>query len=344
MSKTTIEWTDLTWNPGIYGCSKVSPACTNCYAMGMARRLRDMGKSGYMSVGGAPDVVTDDGEWTGVVRTDPPASVEESAIRALPKRKPARVFVTSMADLFHADVPVAFLDAVFAAMATRPHLTFQVLTKRTSRMAEYAENMGIRGLAWPANVWAGTTVEDQTRADGRVPFLLRVPAKVRFLSMEPLLGPVDLSQWRPRFDHCPEEREFEETPEHLRAFDIEGGCQGCPGTGIGDCVAVMTSGIGWVIAGGESGAHARPSHPDWFRALRDQCVAAGVPFHFKQWGEWAPIPPDRGGIMRTVSSEGVAAYGAGAPMNRCGRPAAGRLLDGREWNEFPNTNQQDLTP
>ena len=253
---TSIEWTDRTLNPGVYGCQIASPACQHCYAAALAHRLQRMGQPAYGGLTEKRDGIV---RWTGEVRVDYDAIAPTFA--KLPRSKPTRVFVTSMADLFHADVPFDFVDRVFDEMRRRPHVTFQVLTKRTARMAEFAEARG-----WPRNAWAGSTVEDQRRADERIPHLRRVPAVVRFLSMEPLLGPVD-----------------------LRGGD----------------------GVGWVIAGGESGRHARITHPDWFRSLRDQCAASGIPFFFKQWGEW--------------SDEGV----------RVGKGRSGRLLDRVEHSAIP---------
>lgn len=332
-----ILWTDHTVNPGIYGCEEVSPACANCYAASMAHRLS--------AIGVYPDGITtrrtSGVHWSGVVRVNYAAIA--TAFAKLPKRKPARVFVTSMADLFHADVPEAFHDAVFAEMESRPNLTFQVLTKRPERMARYATS-----IEWPANVWAGTTVEDQRRADDRIPHLLRVPAGVRFLSMEPLLGAVDL------------------------AFTCFNGA---------DSFGTMP-GIHWVITGGESGAKARPSHPDWFRSIRDACAAAGVAFHFKQWGEYVPrshtsrrhdwhaertpdlldgqpwriptldLPPwgtltgSGQWFAQTTPFNGHDDDGSGETyMYRVGKHAAGRLLDGRTHDDFPDagTTRAEVT-
>ena len=345
MPETNIEWADDTENAAS-GCSeavlpsgKMDPACVNCYARLQSARCASMGQALY---DGVAERAGNAARWTGVFRWD-----RDMLRRKFDRMKGGhRVFLGSMTDLWHEKhdpgLLVALAEEIRRLGGRKPERRPIVitLTKRVDRLLAWQREHFPDGL--PAWVWPGVTAGCQEAADLRVPILLQVQAAgPRVVSVEPMTGPVDLTRWLPRFDYCPEEREFEETPEHLRAFGIEGGCQGCPGTGTGDCVAVMRLGIGWCIAGGESGTKARPSHPDWFRTLRDQCVAAGVPFHFKQWGEWAPIPPDRGGIVRTVSSEGVAAYGAGAPMNRCGKSAAGRILDGREWNEFPNTTQQD---
>jgi protein gp37 len=196
-------------------------------------------------------------------------------------RTPCRVFVNSMSDLFHSQVPDGFLAQVFAVMVATPWHTYQVLTKRPARMRALLPEV-------PPNVHLGVSAEDQKHAELRIPVLLRTPAAVRFVSAEPLLGPVVL---RPGW------------------LDLD---------------AATGAGIGWVIAGGESGRTARPMRPEWPRSLRDQCQAAGVPFFFKQWGEWAPAP------MRPTPN---GAPGVG--MVRVGKKAAGRHLDGRTWDEFP---------
>lgn len=281
---TAIEWTDVTWNPTT-GCDRVSPGCDHCYALTLAKRLKAMGLEKYQRDG---DPATS-GPGFGV-------STHEDALR-LPMawRKPQRVFVNSMSDLFHAVIPDAFIARVFATMAMTPQHTYQVLTKRHARMRSLLSRPSFQELvttwAWrdcrgPAlrraeliqfplpNVWLGVSVENQQWANIRIPALLKTPAAVRFLSCEPLLGPVDLTM-----------------------VDWDGV------TGL--CVLEKAPvGIDWVIAGGESGTGARPMHPDWVRTLRDQCVAAGVPFLFKQWGGRTP-------------------------------KANGRDLDGRTWDEFP---------
>lgn len=266
MGETKIEWTDATWNPGIFGCEEVSPACANCYAAPMAHRLVGMGRY--------PEGVTarraSGVHWSGVVRV----ADSIQGLDGLPKRAHKRVFVTSMSDLFHKDVPFRFIADVFDAMNDRQHLTFQVLTKRPERAFEWwqwstalpdpDQDKGIR-YCWPRNVWLGATVEDQARADERIPWLLRVPAPVRLLSMEPLLGPVNLR--RVVYDG-------------VCAIDALEGLCGWPSPHA-DCERLH-----WVITGGESGHRARPSNPQWFRNIRDACLQTDVPFFFKQWGSW----------------------------------------------------------
>ena len=186
MSK--IAWTDKTVNPGIYGCGHAGPGCFNCYAEKMAARLVRMGAHpdhGQVHMDGA-----EKGRWTGKVTVDYDHIAPAFAV--LPKQKPKRVFVTSMADLWHRDVPYDFLDRVFAEEAARPHISFQNLTKRSGRLAAYAQDRARRGLAWPANAWVGVTTADQPRFNARVRHLREVPARVRFLSIEPQVGPVDV--------------------------------------------------------------------------------------------------------------------------------------------------------
>lgn len=258
MGETKIEWTDATWNP-VTGCDRVSPGCDHCYAMSLAPRLKAMGSRKYQRDG---DPRTS-GPGFGVT-THP-----ELLAQPLAWRTPRRVFVNSMSDLFHSEIPGEFIAAVFATMARTPQHTYQVLTKRHGRMRSLLtsevfrrwmydslvaldrEWINANPLPWPLpNVWLGVSVEDQKRADLRVPALLETPAAVRFLSMEPLLGAVDITPW-------------------LR--------QGEPRTSLD-----------WVIVGGESGPGARPIDGDWVRSLRDQCEASGEAFFFKQWGGRTP--------------------------------------------------------
>ncbi|PSR27617.1 MAG: hypothetical protein C7B46_19330 [Sulfobacillus benefaciens] len=291
--KTAIGWTDATWNP-VTGCSKVSPGCQHCYAEAVSHRYG----------------------WTTQPWTMPHAAANvqvhpDRLDQPLRWRKPRRIFVNSMSDLFHEAVPDAFLDQVFAIMAMTDRHTYQILTKRPDRMQQYLTNSetprriadvilhtapsypiyGVRAVdlynrsIWPLpNVWLGVSVEDQRRADERIPLLLQTPAAVRFVSCEPLLGPVVLT---------------------ALPFPVPGG----------ETVAinalhrssVFAPRIDWVIAGAESGPKARPMDDDWVRSLRDQCQAAGVPFFFKQRAT------DKGHKLVTP------------------------LLDGQLWQAFPDS-------
>ena len=238
---TTIEWTDATWNP-VSGCTKVSPGCAHCYAETITLRF---GRGGPFLPGKGSIKLHQD-------RLSLPLKWKASRL----------VFVNSMSDLFHEEVPLHFIEQVFEVMAQATLHTFQILTKRHERLQQIAEK-----LIWPANVWIGVSVENQYWADRRIPALLTVPTATRFLSVEPLLKPVDLSQ-------------------HLRR-------------------------IGWVIVGGESGSKARPLREEWVQSIRDDCLAHDVPFFFKQWGG------------RTSK-------------------AGGRSLEGRTWEEMPNTMRHNV--
>ena len=308
-----IEWTEETWNP-LVGCTRVSEGCRNCYAERMSGRLAAMAAADE-AAGRDPGRKA---AYRRVVMSQPTSRGREylpvwnKSVVALPEafdiplrwRKPRWVFVNSMSDLFHPLVPVEVIDRVFAVMVLCPQHTFQVLTKRPESMAEYtnhdwqtypdgippgdqptvqmriesaARRVGIdrptdhqggitegdQEIDWPLpNVWLGTSCEDQATADERIPYLLRTPAAVRFLSLEPLLGPMNITPHLERID---------------RSTDTE---------------IWTTKLIDWVIVGGESGPNARPADPDWFRMIRDQCRAAGVPLFVKQMARKAPIPAD----------------------------------------------------
>ena len=324
--RTTIEWATHTWNP-VTGCTKVSQGCKHCYAERLAKRFSRRGiLPGTDSEGNAV-------EWdTCESPNGPDFQVllhPERLDEPLHWRKPRRVFVCSMSDLFHEAVPDDFRDRVFASMALAAQHTFMVLTKRPRLLTDYmagkllcgriAQHIaGIDGRPvrwawggdgtancvgtrpWPLpNVWLGVSVEDQATADERIPLLLQTPAAVRFVSYEPALGPVNFKLYLP-------------LTEHGRGGPIRG-----------------KGGLDWIICGGESGPGARPMHPDLARSARDQCQAAGVPFFLKQRGEWLTadeaLRPGESSIGRRVQGEFV----------RVGKKRAGRLLDGREHNDYP---------
>ena len=232
-AQSSIEWTEATWNP-LTGCTKVSPGCANCYAERMARRLQAMGQPNYANGFNL-------------------AIHEHMLDLPLRWRTPRMVFVNSMSDLFHEAVPEAFIQRVFDVMRRASWHTFQVLTKRSRRLLALG-----KAIEWPGNVWMGVSVENQAYVH-RIDHLQRTDARVRFLSLEPLLGPL------PHLD---------------------------------------LSRIDWLIVGGESGPRARPMMREWVLDIRDQCLEAGIPFFFKQWGG-------------------------------TGRKRGGRLLDGRTWDETP---------
>jgi protein gp37 len=343
VANTPIEWTDSTWSP-VTGCTEVSPGCDHCYAKTIAERFRGHAAFPHgFDVQVKAERVNDPLKW----------------------RKPRRIFVNSMSDLFHADIDRTWIAEIYAVMAAARRHTFQVLTKRAARMRTllddpaFADVVRARALGkglpetdwqWPLpNVWLGVSVENQQWANIRIPQLLMTPAAVRFLSCEPLLGPVDLTRvaWA------------KGGGTHL---DVVNGRHGVPGVWSSTAHAVD-----WVIVGGESGRGARPMHPRWAQTLRDQCQEAGVPYFYKQWGEWSPDAPldDEGHLLRgkrgqahQLAADGTLyapgdvdtpdsprywkAASAGhasslAAMYRVGKKTAGRLLDGREHNAFPTT-------
>ena len=285
---TKIEWADHTFNPWV-GCAKKSPACDNCYAEAWAKRA------------GRPEL------WSGTRTRTRPENWKKvlkwnKAAEATGQR--ARVFCASLADVFDDEVPPEWRADLWALIDATWHLDWLLLTKRPENIANMLPAMNSHAplyrpwkQRWPWDqVSLGTTVENQAEADRRIPHLLDNPADRYFLSCEPLLGPVDLSRY-------------------LRPTVTADGFS-----------TTETPGIGWVIAGGESGPGARPMHPHWARSLRDQCAAAGVSFFFKQWGEYEPVGHvDRGSA--TDPNEFA--------WKRIGKKAAGRLLDGREHNEVP---------
>jgi protein gp37 len=347
-TNSRIEWTDATWNP-IVGCSHVSPGCDHCYAERMAGRLAKMGLKQYQDVTEQhSNAFKWRGEWNGKT-----AFVESELEKPLHWRKPRRIFVCSMGDLFHETVPFEWIEQVFNITRLCWNHTFQMLTKRPQRVLEYwawrkSERLGDHMTSvWPENVWLGVTAENQEQADARIPLLLQCPAARRFVSAEPMLGPIILyDDW------------FVQTCCRYGKGKNEDGSDACNGPGC------MGTKIDQVIAGGETGPGARPMPPDWARALRDQCVAAGVPFFFKHWGESYPAClyyseyGDDDELRDNALDEPhiVLDYsghqwrdGDGQPpigswiMQRVGKSRAGRLLDGRTWDEMPK-GKEDNTP
>jgi protein gp37 len=242
-----------------------------------------------------------------------------------------------MGDLFHEIVLFSYIKSVFDVMQKAKGHIYQVLTKRPERMLKFI-NWYNKKNNWqvPENIWLGVTAENQEMADKRIPILLQIPAAVRFVSCEPLLGPVDLSEWlEPEGWYCENcQRELE--PKEVTFTETHDIRQG----GCGDYVGSPPSQIDWVICGGETGPDARPIHPDWVRSLRDQCQAAGVSFFFKQWGEWLPYSQTSKN-QKTTDFYEVPFFSkqlqnaAEEYFGRVGKKKAGRLLDGRTWDEYP---------
>lgn len=294
MSTTTkIEWTDSTGSPWL-GCTKVSEGCAHCY-LPRQTPLRVHG----IKLGAGQPRHRATSFRIGVIALNAKAQREGRRVRIFP----------SLCDWLDPEVPAEWLADFLDTIRLTPALDWQLLTKRPElwgqQMLRAAGNVyGVRSATYiaqaewitnwregsaPANVWIGWTAENQARADERTPHGRKIPARVRFVSVEPMLGPVDLRTWL-----------GSERPEPIQ----------------------------WVICGGESGPGARPMHPDWARSLRDQCAAAHVPFFFKQWGEWWPAG------SRIIEGKEMVMMG-GEAFYRSGKRAAGRLLDGREYNEFP---------
>lgn len=318
--RSKIEWTDTTWNP-VQGCSRVSPGCENCYAERMARRFDKPGMWGE----GLTVVRNGKPGWSGDVRLR-----EEIVEDPLRWRKPRRVFVCSTSDLFHEKVPFPYIARVFWTMMRAPKHTFQVLTKRPRRAVEFfrwlnespaeelAPHVNERAMSPyfpPEHVHIGVSAEDQKRLMERVPYLMHIPASVRWLSAEPLLGPLDLG-WLDYPDG--------------RIHPLQGLWHE-DGTGT-----VRRRCLDWIVVGGESGQGARPMHPDWVRDIRDACEEHDVPFFFKQWGEFGPVPDGEADFWLSEAGERYH-YDCGAPMRRLGKHRSGRELDGRTWDEQPLT-------
>lgn len=337
MAQTKIEWTatykeDRTVLPGFsfnpwIGCTRVSPGCQHCYAETlMADR--------YKKVTWGPT-----GER---VRTSPaywkqPLNWNREAAEAGVRR---RVFCASLADVFEKKADQwkelgDWREELWQLVQATPHLDWLVLTKRPENVREMVpfamEGNPYSELAWPDNLWIGVSVENQQQAEKRIPLLLEVPAAVRFLSCEPLLGPVDLGKWMPRFI----------------SWHSAGGPNECEhGYAAGIPCPHCTPRIHWVIVGGESGRGARPMHPEWARDILRQCRIAEVPFFFKQQGEWALCDYDdlpnvwvdeqTGAVVERASADPEPPpFASAAVMKRVGKKAAGRRLIGFEWNEFP---------
>lgn len=266
-------------------------------------------------------------------------------------KKPRRIFVCAHGDLFHESVPDDWIDKVFAVMALCPQHTFQVLTKRPERAREYlkpychrrADGLGkavmamgydgpLESLPWLLpNVWLGTSVEDQATADERIPYLQATPAAVRFISAEPLLGPMDIAPYLYIYTHEDEAILNCENFDSDHVLDFRD-----PATTAPEDIAMPR--LDWVIVGGESGSGARPMHPEWARSLRDQCKAAGVAFFFKQWGQWLHEDQQEadGFDWSDAAERGlIHAWPDQSDSIRLHKSHAGRLLDGREWNEMP---------
>jgi protein gp37 len=316
MKNSAIEWTHHTFNPW-HGCLKVSPGCTNCYAETLSKRF---GRSIWGPASTTPRKAMSENYWR------QPETWNREAEQAGERK---RVFCASMGD-WAEDHPMVtpWRRRLFDLIPETPWLDWLLLTKRMD--ADWIMSLVPWGDQWPDNVWLGTSVENQACAEDRIPELISIPARVRFLSCEPLLGPIeflDQPWWDWRYTY--------------KMF------QGA----VGQALGVDQPPIHWVIAGGESGHGARPMHPDWVRSLRDQCQEAEIPFLFKQWGNWRPVPLEREmwhDFMDTTGKIGQCKQRADGNWHQDMRGPdpvviqhfkdkhkAGRELDGVIWDQFP---------
>jgi protein gp37 len=319
--KTAIEWTDATWSPW-EGCTGISPGCDHCYAEAMNKWLRKGENWGP----GAPRREYSEAHWRKPLQWNAKAAAAGKRMRVFP----------SVCDPFDNEVDPAWRARFFALISCTPHLDWLLLTKRIGNVAKMIEAPGMQKCGLPDNVWLGATVVNQEEADRDIPKLLATRARVRFLSIEPMLGPVNLDA---ALLECCGDLEY-----------VDMGCYGSRPECCGEPVARGV--LDWVICGGESGRGARPMSIQWARSLRDQCAAADVPFLFKQWGEWAPAgfhPAGEPGRFAFGDYEHDPAvfhrvdfyprqfdkFGSRCTLERVGKKTAGRLLDGVEHNGFP---------
>lgn len=295
MAKSKIERTEKTWNP-LAGCTKVSPGCENCYAARMAHRLGENPNPSISKKYKGLAVKQANGKinWTGKI------IIDRGALNKL-SDKPSVYFVNSMSDLFHPSVEFSFIDSVYEVMGSHTQHIFQILTKHPGRAIEYYKWTDIFNV-WQnwSHIWFGVSVENQKYADIRIPQLLQIPAKVRWLSCEPLLGAVDLAKYY---------------------------------AGINPEIGPALSMIDWVVVGGESGPRARIMDPTWVRGIQEQCQSFKVPFFFKQWGAYLHRDQmEKAGIK--VGKYYNAKYVKGE------KKELGRMFDGKIWDEYPRESER----
>lgn len=341
MKQHKIGWLNVpgyipeTWNP-IIGCNKVSPGCRNCFAARMAHRLMHMPHTDYYQF-----VLADNGEedpekfknlpeWNGTTHL-----VKSHLAKPSIWTKPRAIFTVDMGDLFHESNSMEWINSIFAIMSDIDRHIYIVLTKRPERILEFIEwKRSVLGIKWQPtpNIWPGVTAENQEMADKRIPILLRVPAAKRFVSIEPMLGSIDLNRIPARSWG----EKYESTGYngiHLSAL-------------IGGKNTNTPWHLDWVIVGGETGPNARPMHPDWVRSIQKQCEESNTPFFFKQWGEYIPSY-DAGYRSEEVGPRDMSFGEVWSIVNKCrvfdddqcmvrvGRKAAGNLLDGKQYHAWP---------
>lgn len=310
--KSKISWCHNTFNPWI-GCTKVSNGCTNCYAE------RDDGRRKWTPDGwgkGKPRKRTSESNWKKPLKWNREAAAQGQRLR---------VFCASLADVFDDEVPDQWRHDLFKLIRNTPNLDWMLLTKRPETMRTFISDYFGTSMPYP-NIWLGVSVEDQETADARIPILLQTPAMIRWISAEPLLGPVE-------FDCGPGAA----GPHRYLSVEVD---------------HPEDRRLDWIIVGGESGPEARPMHPDWARSIRDQCIRAGVAFHMKQWGEWGPasfVSFHHSGDAHVITGQNEGRYARCHPFEatdtskwvyRIGKKYAGRKLDGRIWDEFPRAPQE----
>jgi protein gp37 len=329
MNKTGISWTDRTWN-FIAGCAQESEGCAHCWAVRDAIRLAGNPNKKISSVyAGLTKEYSDGPHWTGEVRL-----LRDRLRQPLRTKKKERVFACAMADLFHPAVPDDFIDEAIAVMSLASRKTFQILTKRVRRMKIYFDDpmrwaliegsaqhiyselhpeekdvdlwLAVNGM--PENIELGMTAENQRAFDERIDDFLDIDARIHFVSLEPLLGPIKMTKYGAR--------------ERLRVMDLT------EETGEPEEMLTYIDKLDGVVAGCETGMYSSPGELDWLRDIRDQCLAAYTPFHFKSWGEWTPYLPAGVKTCREKTLNGVKYY-------KVGSRRSGRLLDGLEYLGFP---------
>lgn len=320
-------WWEKAWRL-VEGCQKVSPGCTHCWSERQAH-LRSGNPKMQAQYGG---VTTPDGKWNGKIKL-----LEQNLKLPLKRKKPTVWAIWN--DLFHESVGFEVLLGIFYLISQYPQHIFIILTKRPESAKEFFELVANNYtgkvidhvLPWDilkenSNIWLGVTAENQAQADKRIPILLQIPAAVRFVSIEPMLGPVDLSKiLLQKSDGGVNGNKPDITMNALLGWN-------------GGANRPERTSLNWVILGGESGPGARPLHPDWARGVRDQCVEAGTPFFFKQWGEWiqSKEPMD----VRNKKTGSFETLPAEQCFVKVGKKAAGRILGGLTWEQFPEVNNE----